>query len=40
MSGAVIIIPAVFGWALLLGRLMGGTGTFLPTGARREDDPS
>jgi hypothetical protein len=35
MSAAVAIIPIVFGWALLLGRLLGGTGKWLPTGAPR-----
>lgn len=34
MSGALIFLALVVGWALLLGRLMGGTGTWLPTGGK------
>jgi hypothetical protein len=32
--GALIFILAVIAWALILGRLMGGTGSWLPTGGR------
>lgn len=34
MIGALIFVALIFGWALLLGRMMGGTGTWLPTGGR------
>lgn len=35
MIGALVFAGAVVCWAVLLGRLMGGTGTWLPTGGRR-----
>jgi hypothetical protein len=30
----LIFVAIIFAWALLLGRTMGGTGTWLPTGGR------
>lgn len=30
----LIFVAIIFAWALFLGRFMGGTGTWLPTGGR------
>jgi hypothetical protein len=32
MIGVLIFMALIFGWAILLGRVLGGTGTWLPTG--------
>jgi hypothetical protein len=34
MIGVLILVAVAVGWALALGRLAGGTGTWLPTGGR------
>lgn len=38
--GALIFIAVIVAWALILGRSMGGTGTWYPTGAPRETIPA
>jgi hypothetical protein len=34
MIGGLVFVALVIAWALILGRLMGGTGSWLPSGGR------